>query len=124
MSVTHARTQADPESTSTPGTERRLLQRQIMPKDRDTDVIRLYVDPDPAVLDADKYEIGDNRQARELNAVAMRQAVGTGSQVHPDRIESRTAYRLRPATSCPSAPTSTRSRPPTGAAGPSSTRSG
>ncbi|HET7193800.1 MAG TPA: glycosyltransferase [Nocardioides sp.] len=95
MSVTHTRTQADPESTSTPGTERRLLQRQIMPKDRDTDVIRLYVDPDPAVLDADKYEVGHNRQARELNAVAMRQAVGTGSQVHPDRIESRTAYRLR-----------------------------
>ena len=65
------------------------------PRDRDTDVIRLYVDPDPAVLDADKYEIGHNRQARELNAVAMRQAVGTGSQVHPDRIESRTAYRLK-----------------------------
>jgi galactofuranosylgalactofuranosylrhamnosyl-N-acetylglucosaminyl-diphospho-decaprenol beta-1,5/1,6-galactofuranosyltransferase len=95
MSVTHTRTQADPDSTTTPGTERRLLQRQIMPKDRDTDVIRLYVDPDPGVLDADKYEVGHNRQARELNAVAMRQAVGTGSQVHPDRIESRTAYRLK-----------------------------
>jgi galactofuranosylgalactofuranosylrhamnosyl-N-acetylglucosaminyl-diphospho-decaprenol beta-1,5/1,6-galactofuranosyltransferase len=95
MSVTHTQTQADPESTTTPGTERRLLQRQIMPKGRDTDVIRLYVDPDPAVLDADKYEIGHNRQAQELNAVAMRQAVGTGSQVHPDRIESRTAYRLK-----------------------------
>ena len=95
MSVTHTRTEAGPESTATPGTVRRLLQRQIMPKGRDTDVIRLYVDPDPAVLDADKYEIGHNRQARELNAVAMRQAVGTGSQVHPDRIESRTAYRLK-----------------------------
>ena len=94
MSVTHTRTQADPESTTGPGTARRLLQRQIMPKNRDTDVIRLYVDPDPGVLDADKYEIGHNRQAREMNAVAMRQAVGTGSQVHPDRIESRTAYRL------------------------------
>ena len=46
MSVTHARTQAAPESTTTPGTERRLLQRQIMPRDRDTDVIRLYIDPD------------------------------------------------------------------------------
>jgi galactofuranosylgalactofuranosylrhamnosyl-N-acetylglucosaminyl-diphospho-decaprenol beta-1,5/1,6-galactofuranosyltransferase len=95
MSVTHTRTQVDPESTTAPGTERRLLQRQIMPKDRDTDVIRLYVDPDPGVLDADKYEVGHNRQAREMNAVAMRQAVGTGSQVHPDRIESRTAYRLK-----------------------------
>jgi galactofuranosylgalactofuranosylrhamnosyl-N-acetylglucosaminyl-diphospho-decaprenol beta-1,5/1,6-galactofuranosyltransferase len=95
MSVTHTQTQADPESTTAPGTERRLLQRQIMPKGRDTDVIRLYVDPDPAVLDADKYEIGHNRQAQELNAVRMRQAVGTGSQVHPDRIESRTAYRLK-----------------------------
>jgi galactofuranosylgalactofuranosylrhamnosyl-N-acetylglucosaminyl-diphospho-decaprenol beta-1,5/1,6-galactofuranosyltransferase len=95
VSVTHAQTHADPESTSTPGTVRRLLQRQIMPRGRDTDVIRLYVDPDPAVLDADKYEIGHNRQAQELNAVAMRQAVGTGTQVHPDQIESRTAYRLK-----------------------------
>ena len=32
---------------------RRLLQRQIMPLDRDFDVMALYVDPEEARLDAD-----------------------------------------------------------------------
>jgi len=95
MSVTHTQTKADPDSTTGTHTERVMLQRQIMPVDRDTDVIRLYIDPDPAVLDADKYEVGHNKTAQELNAVAMRQAVGTGTDIHPDRIESRTAYRLK-----------------------------
>jgi galactofuranosylgalactofuranosylrhamnosyl-N-acetylglucosaminyl-diphospho-decaprenol beta-1,5/1,6-galactofuranosyltransferase len=95
MTVTHTQTQADPASTVAPDTERVLLQRQIMPLERDTDVIRLYVDPDPAVLDADKYEVGHNRMAQELNAVSMRQSAGRGSEIHPDQIESRTAYRLR-----------------------------
>ena len=93
MSVTHAQTTADSESAS-PGTERVLLQRQILPVDRDTDVVRLYVDPDPAVLDEDKFVVGHNKAAQELNAVAMRQNVGSGTEVHPDYIESRTAYRL------------------------------
>ncbi|WP_432476992.1 glycosyltransferase [Nocardioides sp. GXQ0305] len=94
MSVTHTQTQEGVDQAA-PGTTRVLLQRQIMPANRDTDVIRLYIDPDPAVLDADKYEVGHNRTAQELNAVAMRQAVGTGTQIHPDQIESRTAYRLK-----------------------------
>ena len=94
MTVTHTQTQESADSAA-PGTRRVLLQRQIMPANRDTDVIRLYIDPDPAVLDADKYEIGHNKAAREMNAIAMRQAVGTGTQIHPDQIESRTAYRLR-----------------------------
>ena len=46
------------------------------------------------MLDADKYEVGSNKNAKELNAVAMRQAVGTGTQMHPDQIESRTAMRI------------------------------
>ncbi|QZY30008.1 glycosyltransferase [Nocardioides coralli] len=94
MTVTHTQTTGDA-AAAAPGTARVLLQRQIMPADRDTDVIRLYIDPDPAVLDADKYEVGHNKTAQELNAVAMRQAVGTGTQVHPDQIVSRTAYRLK-----------------------------
>ena len=44
-------------------TTTRLLQRQILPVERDDDVVRLYVDPEAAVLDADKYEIGSNRNA-------------------------------------------------------------
>jgi galactofuranosylgalactofuranosylrhamnosyl-N-acetylglucosaminyl-diphospho-decaprenol beta-1,5/1,6-galactofuranosyltransferase len=72
----------------------KLLQRQILPTDRDSDVFRLYVDPEPAILDADKYEVGSNRQAKELNAAAMRQSISTGAAIHPDQIESRTAFRV------------------------------
>lgn len=75
-------------------TTRRLLQRQIMPTDRDFDVLALYVDPEPAVLDADKYEIGSNKNARELNAATMRKGLTTGAGIHPDQIESRTALRV------------------------------
>ncbi len=72
----------------------RLLQRQILPTDRDFDVLPLYVDMQPAILDADKYEVGSNRNAQELNNAAMRQAVGDGSTIHPDQIESRTSLRV------------------------------
>ena len=96
MTVTHTQTQDAPDSTQGPGTARVLLQRQIMPANRDTDVIRLYVDPEPAVLDADKFEIGHTRAAHEANAIAtrMQNAARGVSQVHPDQIESRTAYRV------------------------------
>lgn len=73
---------------------RRLLQRQIMPLDRDFDVMALYVDPEEARLDADKYEVGGNRAAKELNNAAVRQSTSTGKSLHPDQIESRTALRV------------------------------
>ena len=73
----------------------RLLQRQIMPLDRDSDVFSLYVDPEAVVLDADKYDVGGNRNARAVNAAALRQSVATGEAIHPDQIESRTAFRVR-----------------------------
>jgi galactofuranosylgalactofuranosylrhamnosyl-N-acetylglucosaminyl-diphospho-decaprenol beta-1,5/1,6-galactofuranosyltransferase len=41
----------------------RLLQRQILPIDKDSDVFALYVDAEEARLDADRYEIGGNRAA-------------------------------------------------------------
>ena len=96
MTVTHTQTQAEPASTTRPGTARVLLQRQIMPAGRDNDVIRLYVDPDPAALDADKFDIGHTRAAQEANAIAQRiQNAARGlSAIHPDQIESRTAYRV------------------------------
>ena len=37
---------------------RRLLQRQIMPLDRDLEVMSLYVDLEDARLDEDKYIVG------------------------------------------------------------------
>ena len=76
-------------------TSTRLLQRQILPLDRDFDVLPLYVDPEAAVLDADKYEIGSNRNAREVNAASMRQSTASGHTIHPDQIESRTALRVK-----------------------------
>ena len=73
----------------------RLLQRQIMPVDRDFDVMALYVDPEEPRLDADKYEIGGDRAAKDLNNAAIRQSTSTGANIHPDQIESRTALRVR-----------------------------
>jgi galactofuranosylgalactofuranosylrhamnosyl-N-acetylglucosaminyl-diphospho-decaprenol beta-1,5/1,6-galactofuranosyltransferase len=95
VTVTHTQTTEAPDAT-TPGMARRLLQRQIMPAGRDTDVIKLYVDPDPAALDADKYDIGTTRAAHEANAIATRiQNAARGvSRIHPDQIESRTAFRV------------------------------
>ena len=75
-------------------TGRRLLQRQILPIDGDTDVFKLYVDPEAGVLDADKYEVGSNRAAQQLNGAAMRQSLSTGASIHPDQILSRTALRI------------------------------
>ncbi|MBB6628992.1 glycosyltransferase [Nocardioides sp. KIGAM211] len=72
----------------------RLLQRQILPLDRDFDVLALYVDPDDAKLDADKYEIGGSRAAKALNNAAIRQSTASGVTIHPDQIESRTALRV------------------------------
>jgi galactofuranosylgalactofuranosylrhamnosyl-N-acetylglucosaminyl-diphospho-decaprenol beta-1,5/1,6-galactofuranosyltransferase len=72
----------------------RLLQRQIMPLDRDNDVFSLYVDPDPAVLDADKYDVGGNRNARAVNSAALRQSVASGAGIHPDHVEGRHAVRI------------------------------
>jgi len=72
----------------------RLLQRQILPIDGDLEVLPLYLDFEPQSLDADKYEVGTNKNARELNAFSMRQGQAGGSRVHPDDLLSRTAYRL------------------------------
>ena len=75
-------------------TVRRLLQRQILPIDGDTDVYRLYLDPEAAVLDADKYEVGSSRAAQNLNSAQMRQSISTGASIHPDQILDREALRL------------------------------
>ncbi|WP_310964418.1 glycosyltransferase [Nocardioides terrisoli] len=72
----------------------RLLQRQILPLDRDTDVFSLYVDLEAANLDADKYDVGGNRSARAVNAAALRQSTSTGLVLHPDQIEGRHALRI------------------------------
>ncbi len=75
-------------------TTTRLLQRQVLPLDRDLDVMSLYVDPGAASLDADRYEIGSNRNAQEVHAASLREAMGDPTQVHPDQIESRHRFRV------------------------------
>ncbi|MEQ6902862.1 glycosyltransferase [Nocardioides sp. YIM 152588] len=77
-------------------TTRVRLMRQIMPTDRDTDVIQLYVDPEPATLDADKFDLGTSRAAHEANAIASRMQSATRRNriVHPDQILSRTAFKV------------------------------
>ncbi len=92
------KTAAAPEGAQgaeTPTGNRRVLQRQIMPIDRDFDVFALYVDSEDASLDADKYEIGGTRAAKDLNNAAIRQATSTGRSLQPEQIESRTALRVR-----------------------------
>ena len=55
----------------------------------------LYVDPEEPRLDADRYDIGGNRAAKDLNNAAIRQSTSTGRAVHPDQILSRTAFRVQ-----------------------------
>ena len=78
-------------------TTTRLLQRQILPIDRDTDVFPLYVDLEEAKLDTDRDAVGGDKAAKDLNNAAIRQSTSTGRKLHPDQIRSRTALRLEPA---------------------------
>ncbi|MCX6400454.1 MAG: glycosyltransferase [Propionibacteriales bacterium] len=72
------------------GTTTRLLQRQVLPLDGDVDVLALYLDPDEANLDEDKYVVGGSRAAKDLNNASIRQKTATGT-VRPDQVLSRTA---------------------------------
>lgn len=78
---------------TTSATVRRVLQRFVLPVDRDLDVVPLYVDTEPSLLDADKEAIGSNQGAQKLNKAAARQAISSGTSLHPDAILDR--HRLR-----------------------------
>jgi galactofuranosylgalactofuranosylrhamnosyl-N-acetylglucosaminyl-diphospho-decaprenol beta-1,5/1,6-galactofuranosyltransferase len=53
------------EAVATQGaTVRRVLQRVVLPADRDTDVLPLYVDPDRAQLDVDKSGLAPAQRAK------------------------------------------------------------
>lgn len=80
--------------STTPSTVTRLLQRQILPIDRDTDVFALYVDLEDVKLDTDRHDVGGDKAAKDLNNAAIRQSTSTGRKLHPDQIRSRTALRL------------------------------
>ncbi|MEO7351361.1 MAG: glycosyltransferase [Marmoricola sp.] len=70
-----------------------MLQRFVLPAERDLDVVPLYVDTEHAVLDADKASIGGSRVAKNMNRAALRQSISTGTTLHPDAILDR--HRLR-----------------------------
>jgi galactofuranosylgalactofuranosylrhamnosyl-N-acetylglucosaminyl-diphospho-decaprenol beta-1,5/1,6-galactofuranosyltransferase len=74
-------------------TVRRVLQRFVLPADRDLDVVPLYVDTEASVLDADKEMIGTNKGAQKVNKASARQAISSGTSLHPDSILDR--HRLR-----------------------------
>ena len=74
-------------------TVRRVLQRFVLPADRDLDVVPLYVDTEGVQLDADKEMIGTNKSAQKVNKAAARQAISSGTTLHPDSILDR--HRLR-----------------------------
>ena len=79
---------------SSRATGRRVLQRMVMPQGQDMDVLPLYVDPEPAQLDADKYEIGANKNAQAMNAASLRQSMGSADSIHPDQITGRHTLRV------------------------------
>ncbi len=75
-------------------TQRRVLQRFVLPADRDLDVVPLYVDTEPAVLDADKGSIGASSAAKNVNRALLRNAMSTGTSLHPDAILDRRRLRV------------------------------
>ncbi|HEX5918393.1 MAG TPA: glycosyltransferase [Nocardioides sp.] len=83
-------------TTTTGGTVTRLLQRQILPGDRDPDTFALYVDLEEARLDTSRHEVGGNKAAKDLNNAAIRQSTSTGRKLRPDQVLSRTAVRALP----------------------------
>jgi len=78
------------------GTVRRVLQRFVLPLDRDPDVIPLYVDTEASILDADRESIGGDKSAKALNRAAMRQATAAGTSLAPDAILGRHRLRVDP----------------------------
>jgi galactofuranosylgalactofuranosylrhamnosyl-N-acetylglucosaminyl-diphospho-decaprenol beta-1,5/1,6-galactofuranosyltransferase len=79
---------------STSASVRRILQRFVLPIDRDLDVVPLYVDTEPSMLDADKEMIGSSKGAQRLNKASARQAINSGTSLHPDDMIDRRTLRV------------------------------
>lgn len=73
---------------------RRQLQRQILPIDKDLDVMSLYIDLEEAELEEDKYVVGGSRSAKELHNASIRQKKSTGRSIHPEQITGRTTLLI------------------------------
>ena len=80
--------------TATEPKVRRVLQHLVMPTDADPDIFALYMDPEPAVLDLDKYEVGSNRTAKMVNQMTVRQSLASDHPIHPDQVLGRRSVRV------------------------------
>jgi len=83
-------------TTGTTGTATRVIQRQIMPLDRDMEVMSLYIDLEDAHLDEDKYVVGGTQAAKDINNTQIRQATGSGRRVQPEQLIDRTRFKVLP----------------------------
>jgi galactofuranosylgalactofuranosylrhamnosyl-N-acetylglucosaminyl-diphospho-decaprenol beta-1,5/1,6-galactofuranosyltransferase len=67
-------------------TVRRVLQRVVLPADRDIDVLPLYVDRDKAQLEPEALPGGKDA---EVSRALLLQPTSTGESLHPDAILDR-----------------------------------
>src|SRR5215210_8209023 len=88
MTATTTETLPD-EATTT-----RLLQRQIMPLNRDMDVLSLYVDTGQVALDAERYGSDISKTQRKMLEISLQSNVAEPSEAHPDQLESRERFRV------------------------------
>ena len=91
-------------------TVRKVLQRFVLPADRDLDVVPLYVDTEPAVLDADKDV--DRRRAAAPRTSTARPCASRSRPAPPctpTRSSTATGCGSTTASGSPPAPTSTAS---------------
>lgn len=91
--MTQVTTEAN--SSTEAATTRRVLQRLILPADRDLDVMPLYVDVEAAVLDADKLSVGTSREAKNINSASLRQSTSTGRELSAEEILGRHSLLIR-----------------------------
>ena len=75
-------------------TTTRLLQRQIMPLNRDMDVLSLYVDTGQVALDAERYGSDISKSQRKMLEISLQSTVAEPSMAHPDQLESRERFRV------------------------------
>jgi len=73
------------------GTERRVLQRVVLPADRDIDVLPLYVDRDKAQLEPEALPGGRDY---EVSRALLLQPTSSGESLHPDAILDRRRLRV------------------------------
>ncbi len=81
----------EPQTQAPPDSVRRVLQRVVLPADRDVDVLPLYVDRDKAQLEPEAFPGGKDY---EVSRALLLQPTASGESLHPDAILDRRRLRL------------------------------